>query len=380
MQVGGDWLTSDDTQAVLGMLNKAGYQAYCVGGCVRNALLGVEVADVDIATDALPEEVEKLAKKAGLHPVPTGIDHGTITVVCNHEPFEVTTFRKDVDTDGRRAVVSYSTSMADDAIRRDFTVNALYVEADGTLHDPRGRGLDDIKERRIRFIEDAAKRIEEDYLRILRFFRFYAWYGDPEHGLDGEGFAACATHIDGLSKLSKERVGAEMKKLLAAPDPAPALAAMAACGALAQILPGSDPQFIAPMVHLENELGVGPSWKRRLYAMGGEHPSKLMRLSRVESQYYNSIQRALGEDYKTAVLGYVYGEELALDISLIKAATLGQPLPSVDLVTKEPASAHFERSDVCVIPAAGVIGECCQGDLRKQNIFGRSMYLRRGLI
>ena len=211
MRVTGDWLTSADTQAVLGMLTEAGHQAYAVGGCTRNALLGVPVADVDIATSATPEEVVQLAGAAGLKPIPTGLEHGTITVVSNGEPHEVTTFRNDVDTDGRRATVAFSDNISDDAVRRDFTVNALYVEADGTLHDPLG-GLPDIKARRFRFIEAAAQRIEEDYLRILRFFRFTAWYGDPSAGLDVEGLAACATHVDGISKLSKERLGGHSRK------------------------------------------------------------------------------------------------------------------------------------------------------------------------
>jgi|LGVE01.1.fsa_nt_gb poly(A) polymerase len=326
MRITGDWLTSADTQAVLGMLTDAGHQAYAVGGCARNALLGVPVADVDIATSAVPEEVVLLAEAAGLKPVPTGLEHGTITVVSNGEPHEVTTFRKDVDTDGRRAVVAYSDNIADDAIRRDFTVNALYVEADGTLHDPLG-GLPDIKAKRIRFIEDAAKRIEEDYLRILRFFRFTAWYGDPNAGMDAEGLAACATHVDGISKLSKERLGAEMKKLLAAPDPAPALAAMAACGVLAQILPGADPQYLAPLVHLEQTAEIPPSWQRRMIAMGGESHAKRLRLSRAEGKQLNAVSAAMQSGESANVMAYRFGADAALDAKMIEAATLSSPLP-----------------------------------------------------
>jgi len=326
MRVTGDWLTSADTQAVLGMLTDAGHQAYAVGGCVRNALLGVPVADVDIATSAMPEEVVHLAQAAGLKPVPTGLEHGTITVVSNGEPHEVTTFRKDVDTDGRRAVVAFSDNISEDAIRRDFTVNALYVEADGTLHDPLG-GLPDIKARRIRFIEDAAQRIEEDYLRILRFFRFTAWYGDQTAGLDAEGLSACATHVDGISKLSKERVGAEMKKLLAAPDPAPALAAMAACGVLAQILPGADPQYIAPLVHLEEANGIPLSWQRRMVAMGGGNHAKLLRFSKAEGRRLNAVTAAMRSGEAAKIMAYRFGADAALDAKMIEAATLSSPLP-----------------------------------------------------
>lgn len=326
MQITGDWLTSKDTQAVLGMLTSAGYQAYCVGGCARNALLGEPIADVDIATNARPDEVVRLAEAAGLKPVPTGLEHGTITVVSNGIPHEVTTFRKDVDTDGRRAVVAFSNCINDDAIRRDFTVNALYVAADGTVTDPLG-GMPDIDKRRIRFIEDAALRIEEDYLRILRFFRFHAWYGDPMQGLDADGLAACAAHVDGISKLSKERLGAEMKKLLAAPDPAPSLAAMAACGVLAQVLPGADPQFLAPLVHLEGEAGIPPRWQRRMAMLTAEPVTKALRLSKAEGKELAAIRYAMGSAQPPRIMAYQYGAAAALDAKLIEAATLSTPLP-----------------------------------------------------
>ena len=345
MQVTGDWLTSEDTQAVLGMITDAGHQAYAVGGCVRNALLGVPVADVDIATSALPEEVIRLAEVAGLKPIPTGLEHGTITVVSNGIPHEVTTFRNDIDTDGRRAVVAYSDNIMDDAIRRDFTVNALFVQADGTLTDPLG-GLPDIAARRIRFIEDAAKRIEEDYLRILRFFRFHAWYGDPAAGLDADGLAACATHVDGISKISKERLGSEMKKLLAAPDPAPSLAAMAACGALGQILAGADPQFIAPLVHLESVSGIAPSWQRRMAAIGGESPAIALRLSKADGRYLQSVKAAMASGYSTKVMAYKFGADATLDAKLIEAATLTTPL-------SETAQADICAGAALIFPVKG---------------------------
>lgn len=326
MQVTGHWLTDADTQRVMAVLNDAGFQAYAVGGCVRNALLGAPIADVDIATDALPEQVQKIGEAAGLRVVPTGIDHGTVTLVSHGEPFEVTTFRRDVATDGRRATVAFSGDLKDDALRRDFTVNALYVSADGTLVDPLG-GLPDIKARRIRFIEDASRRIEEDYLRTLRFFRFYAWYGDPAEGLDPEGLAACASHVGGIAKLSKERLGTEMKKLLAAPDPAPSVAAMAACGVLAQVLVGADPQFLAALVHLEDETGFAPSWKRRLLALGGEHQGKALRLSRAESRYLSAARAAMEAGKTPAATAYMYGKEQAIDAKLVEVAMFTHPLP-----------------------------------------------------
>jgi len=256
-RVTGSWLDSEDTQAVMAVLEEAGHQALAVGGCVRNALLGVAVSDVDIATDARPERVMEIAAAAGLKAVPTGIDHGTVTVVANKVGHEVTTFRRDVETDGRRATVAYADRVEEDAHRRDFTMNALYARADGTVIDPLG-GLPDLRARRVRFIDDPHDRIREDYLRILRFFRFHAWYGDPAAGLDPDGLAACAELSDGMDRLSRERIGAETRKLLAAPDPAPAVAAMAQAGVLIHVLPGANPQALPVLVHLERAAGVAP--------------------------------------------------------------------------------------------------------------------------
>ena len=220
MRIEADWITRPETQAVCNALTGAGYRALFVGGCVRNTLLGAPVDDIDIATDALPKAVMDLTGAAGLNAIPTGIDHGTITVVSAGLPHEITTFRRDVETFGRHAVVAFSTDVSDDARRRDFTMNALYADPSGQVIDPLG-GLADLQARHVRFIENADQRIREDYLRILRFFRFHAWYGDAARGLDADGLAAVAANTDGLDSLSRERVWAELRKLLAAPDPAP---------------------------------------------------------------------------------------------------------------------------------------------------------------
>lgn len=317
MQIDGAWLNATGTQTVLGMLTAAGHEAYCVGGCVRNALLGVPVADVDIATSAEPSRVAELAGAAGLRVIPTGIEHGTVTVIADGEPYEVTTYRKDVETDGRRAVVAFATDITEDARRRDFTVNALYAGADGTLVDPLG-GYLDIAARRIRFIEDAATRIEEDYLRILRFFRFYAWYGDGD--LDADGLAACASHIEGIAQLSKERIGAEMAKLLAATDPTPALAAMVSSGVIARVIGGADIIAMGPLVHIEQALGISPRWQRRLAALGGNGIPRALRLSRADATYLKKI-RAVTCGAREAA--YRFGADIALDAKLIEAASLG---------------------------------------------------------
>jgi poly(A) polymerase len=210
-----------------------------VGGCVRNSLLGQPVDDIDIATTLLPDQTIAALKAAGLKAVPTGVEHGTVTGVSERRPYEITTLRRDVETDGRRAVVSFTDDWAEDAARRDFRLNALYADAAGTVFDPTGGGLADAAEGRIVFVGEAETRIREDYLRILRFFRFFAWYwqGAP----DPTSLAACAALKAGMTRLSAERVSKELLKLLAAPDPRMAVRAMADTGVLRQILPQAEP-------------------------------------------------------------------------------------------------------------------------------------------
>lgn len=324
MKVTGDWLTASDSQAVCAALTGAGYRALFVGGCVRNSILGVAVGDVDIATDAPPEIVTVLAKKAGLKVIPTGFDHGTVTIIAGGVPHEVTTFRRDVETFGRHAVVAFSTRIEDDAMRRDLTMNALYATPEGEVVDPLG-GLADCLARRVRFVGLAEERIREDYLRILRFFRFHAIYGDPDGGLDAEGLAACAANSAGLETLSAERLGAEMRKLLSAADPAPSVAAMHAAGVLAGVLPGADPRALAPLVHLEGPRP--PHWLRRLAVLGGEDPADRLRLSRRDSRDLHHLRDEIGRLSAPAVLGYRLGEALATDAILARAAVMESPLP-----------------------------------------------------
>ncbi|MFZ9197755.1 MAG: CCA tRNA nucleotidyltransferase [Paracoccaceae bacterium] len=324
MRVSGDWLKHPGTQALCGALEAAGHRALFVGGCVRNALLGVAVADVDIATDARPETVTRLAEAAGLRVVPTGIEHGTVTVIAGGVAHEVTTFRRDVETDGRRAVVAFAHDVAEDAARRDFTMNALYADARGDVIDPLG-GMPDLLARRLRFVGDAYQRIREDYLRILRFFRFHAHYGDPDQGMDAEALAACAELAEGVDGLSRERVGAEMRKLLAASDPAPAVAAMAQAGVLARVLPGSDTRALAPLVHLEGDLS--PRWQRRLAALGGQEVEERLRLSRADAAVLDALRDAVGHGWSPAALGWKLGAEGARDAVLVRAALLESSMP-----------------------------------------------------
>lgn len=333
-----DWLSDPASQAVCRTLTQAGHQCWFVGGCVRNALLGAPVGDLDISTEARPERVMELARAAGLKAVPTGIDHGTVTIVADHRPFEITTFRRDVETDGRRAVVAYAETIEEDARRRDFTMNALYAAPDGTVADPIG-GLLDLEARHVRFIGDAHERIREDYLRILRFFRFHAWYGED---LDVDGLAACAAHVEGIERLSKERVGHEMRKLLAAPDPAPALASMAACGALAQVLPGADPAPLAVLVHFEAEAGLAPDWPRRLACIGGAGARDRLRLSRNEARRLEALREAAWSGMGPGELGYRLGERAALDVLVVRAAfTATPPRPEDAAAARHGAAQTF---------------------------------------
>jgi len=329
MKITGDWINSPQTQSVCQMLINAGYQAYFVGGCVRNELLGLPVNDLDICTDAHPQTVMDLAKSAGLGAIPTGIDHGTVTVVSQGIAHEITTFRKDVTTDGRHATVEFSDTITDDAQRRDFTMNALYADANGNVTDP-VNGLPDLKRRHFRFIGDAADRIREDYLRILRFFRFTATYGDPALGFDHETLAAIADHVDGLDGLSRERIGAEVMKLLAAPDPAPAIATMCQTGVLSRILPAADDRYLAPLIHLEQRDQLAPMAIRRLAILSADaaQARTALRLSNAQSNALQICRDEMGTLRAAHALAYDYGASLARDILYLRAALFEtQPMP-----------------------------------------------------
>ena len=336
MRIAWDWLDHPGTQALCAALEAAGFQALLVGGCVRNALLGRQVADLDLATDATPEMVTRIAEDAGFHVVPTGLAHGTVTVIARHRPHEVTTFRRDVETFGRHATVAYSTNVTEDAARRDFTMNALYADRRGAVIDPLG-GLPDLMAGLVRFVGDADARIREDYLRILRFFRFYAHFG--ANGIDADGLAACAAHSAMLETISRERIGAEMKKLLSAPDPAPALAAMVQAGVLLQVLPGADAGAMAVLVHLEQD--VPPDPLRRLAALGGQDVAERLRLSRKEAATLDALRAALSSDETAAVLGWTLGAARARDAVLLRSALSGQPVPQVQAEIDRGARAAF---------------------------------------
>lgn len=258
------WMTAPATRRVIAALAAKGAEVRFVGGCVRDAILGRAVKDIDIATHDPPEVVTALLEAAGIRVIPTGIAHGTVTAVLGDDRFEITTLREDVETDGRRAKVAFTDDWAADAARRDFTINALFAAPDGTLYDPSG-GLEDLRRGRIRFVGDARTRIKEDVLRLLRFFRFYAYYGKPPP--DPEALAAARELAPLLPTLSGERVAAETFKLLAAPEPASVVALMLEAGVLARILPEVvGVEVLKALVTLEG-LGAGADPLRRLAAL-----------------------------------------------------------------------------------------------------------------
>ena len=255
------WLNAPESRAVMDALGDARF----VGGCVRNSLLGLAVDDIDIATPLTPDAVSAAVSRKGMKAVATGLEHGTVTVVCNSKPFEVTTLRRDVSTDGRRATVAFTTSWEEDSGRRDFTINALYADAKGQIFDFHG-GIEDLKAGVVRFIGDADARIAEDYLRVLRLFRIHAWYGRGE--INAVALAASRAARGQLKTLSGERIQHEMLKLLLAREPHGVVSAMHACGVLGELVPGLiDLDALDRMCAIDVKHGLAAAPVLRLAAM-----------------------------------------------------------------------------------------------------------------
>lgn len=337
---------------VLAAVARGGDVARVVGGAVRNTLLGEPVEDVDIATTARPETVMERARSAGLKPVPTGVEHGTVTVVANGHPFEVTTLRADVETDGRRAVVAFTADWTEDAARRDFTMNAIYADADGTLFDPVG-GIADALARRVRFIGSPEARIREDYLRILRFFRFHARYG---HGRpDADGLASCVALQEGLDRLSRERIGMEMRKLMVARCAPETLALMHEVGILDRVIAGPAwPERLAFVRAAVPECGLALG----LAAVAADRPDDAdriadrLRLSNAEREClraYLTVAETLGaspDEPAVRLAVYRAGNRITAGALAIAAARAGRP-----------ASAFIELASTWQAPRFPVTGK-----------------------
>jgi poly(A) polymerase len=322
-------MTAPETRAVIAALTADGAEVRFVGGCVRDALIGRPVKDIDIATHDEPAAVIRLLKRANLRAVPTGLSHGTVTAVVNHAHFEITTLREDVETFGRRARIAFTDDWMRDASRRDFTFNALFCAPDGTLFDPFG-GLQDLKAGRVRFVGDPETRIREDVLRLLRFFRFHAHYG--KGAPDAEGLAACRRLADLLPSLSGERVAGEMLRLLLAPDAAGVVALMLRERILEPILPElTDVDRLSALVGIESE-AAEPDAIRRLASLiakdGGAAAAVAERLRLSNRQSERLVAMAARESRVTPTDDasvqrrelYRLGRELYRDLALLSWA------------------------------------------------------------
>ncbi len=322
-----EWLQLPTTQAVFTAITAGGFRARAVGGAVRNTLMGRPVADIDLATNAHPEDVMRLALAAGLSVHETGLQHGTVTVISSGTAFEVTTLRKDVATDGRHASVAFTTDWVTDASRRDFTINALYCDADGTIYDPLD-GYGDVTAQRVRFIGDPVARIREDYLRILRFYRFSAVFGDG--ALDEVGHDAVRTEQAGLQQISAERICNEILKTLVGAHAPAILSAMATSGVLARVLDrDGDVARCHALIELERMLELAPDAVRRLLALGvftrldAEQLAVRLRLANTDrdrlTKWTEAHQTCLSDDRSIRAALYRMGSQTVLDVALLRA-------------------------------------------------------------
>lgn len=349
-------LARPGVKAALAALEAPGEETRLVGGCVRDALLGSPASDIDLATTLRPEEVMERARAAGLKAVPTGIEHGTVTLVAAKEPLEVTTLREDVETDGRRAIVRFGGDFAQDAARRDFTINALSLGADGQLHDTVG-GLDDLRAGTVRFIGDPATRIREDALRILRFFRFHARFGhrDP----DAQALTACIAARDALDGLSRERVRTEFLKLLLAPGCVPVVTLLSAAGLLQRLGGG-----VGELGRLARSVAAGQGAPMRLAALcvHAAHDEvrlrERLRLSNAEASALADYAATLAALHGRAVLGVtdmralaaLLGGRMLADTLAIVA---GEPRPQVEPEAQAEAARLASGKNDPVFPLAG---------------------------
>lgn len=378
-------LSRPGVRIALAALAAPGAETRLVGGCVRDCLLGTEAADIDLATTLLPEQTMARAAKAGVKAVPTGIEHGTVTLVAAGEPVEVTTLREDVETDGRHAIVRFGRDFARDAERRDFTINALTLDPSGYLHDTVG-GMADLEAGRVRFIGDAATRIREDALRILRFFRFHARFGLGEP--DPNALAACIAARDSLDGLSKERVRTEFLKLLMAERGVPVVSILAATGLLQRITGG-----VGELGRLARAAEATLPAALRLAGLAvhthqdAERLREGLRLSKVEAGELVGYADALAALHDRAHLDAGEARALAADHgTYILAATLavlrGEPRPAISKEARQEIECLRESGRDPIFPVLGA--DLVQAGIRPGRAIGKGLgvaraeWLRRG--
>jgi len=321
------WLADPAVTRITAVLGYPGVDVRFVGGCVRDSLAGRPIADLDLATPETPHTVTARLERAGLKAIPTGLDHGTVTAVIGPRRFEVTTLRRDTSCDGRHAAVEFTADWREDAQRRDFTFNAMSLTPDGAVTDYFGGG-EDLKAGRVRFVGAPANRIKEDYLRILRLFRFQAHFGRAP--IEERTLQACTDLKGGITQLSIERITQEIIKLLSATNPTPSISAMQSCGVLDVVLPGANGGNLERLIPMEKKYLIAPSWRRRLAALGS---ASSLRLSNHDADYVAAVQKKPAD---ITIALYREGRDIVLDRCLIAHDTDGiaralaymhQPMP-----------------------------------------------------
>lgn len=302
------WLRNPSAQKLSKLYKNFGYQVLFVGGCVRNTILKMPVTDIDLATDAQPEEIIKIAKENNIRFVPTGLAHGTITLIIDNKNYQITTFRTDFDHDGRYAKVEFTESLLLDASRRDLTINALYCNHVGEVIDPLN-GLDDIKKQKIKFIGNPNERIKEDNLRILRFFRFQAIYGNKNLEIDSIALEACHNHKSKLAALSKERITSELRKILSAPNPLEVMIKMNETGVLNELFQNVSIDSLEAYLKTEEKFKININWLGRLLSLQVTQEEESLKLTRCEFKFLKQTKSAIENQIHVLEFSYYNGVE-----------------------------------------------------------------------
>ena len=336
MQINSEWIKNKVTQNILKIFEGADHNAYLVGGCIRNSILNIPVTDIDISTDATPQQTVDLFNRENFKVAPTGFSHGTVTVISEGIPYQITTMRSDQNTDGRHADVVFSDDIKKDAERRDFTINALYADSTGKIINPIG-GLEDFNPLAIKFIGDPNNRIQEDYLRILRFFRFHAQFSELVTQFDKVALDAIEKNQDGLKKLSKERIWSELKKILSTSNPARSLYKMSQLGILEIILENKNSHNIKRFNLIEKKMGLEPEPIRRLVAITENTEDTFLNLSRKEAKKFSLLKGLLKKKHDPAELVYQFNREIAQSVLAIYTFYKGEKLKLSDIKKIEKA-------------------------------------------